>query len=312
MSSSATPKTSSLAALPAPKSGSASAAAAAGFSPPSKHSASPDKPNGKDSDEALFEAKMTKLLEKVVSSKLDKIVEKRLAIAALPKPTNLKANTNAPVGQGILAQLQANAGLEKPDESDESTDDISDPDDPSAASAATAAAAAAPSKKPARVAPSMLEQVSLYGSVQSYVKTIEWKNARNRHECEAIAQAVDMLLKERVSKNSTGIEILLRRLSGVQLADHVGEWKVADSVAWNPQGNSLLPRDEVRRALKDAEQLKRLYSSASGQQSKRGGFGQQRGGGRGGYGKKNAWSDRKSGQQTASAAGASGAAAPQS
>jgi hypothetical protein len=55
----------------------------------------------------------------------------------------------------------------------------------------------------------------------------------------------------------------MRRLSGVHLADQHSERQLADSVAWNPLGNSLLPRDEVTRALKEADQLKRLTSNMS-------------------------------------------------
>jgi len=70
-------------------------------------------------------------------------------------------------------------------------------------------------------------------------------------------------LAEGTPVKSTGIEILMRRLSGVHLADQHSEWQLADSVAWNPLGNSLLPRAEVTRALKEADQLKRLTSNMS-------------------------------------------------
>jgi hypothetical protein len=109
----------------------------------------------------------------------------------------------------------------------------------------------------------MLKQCQLYGSLQSWVKVTTFKNSRNRHECEAIAQAVDALLSEGVPSSSLGIEVLLRRLSGVHLADQVGEWRVCESVEWNAHGNSLLPPSVVAQALKDAERMKKLYAAVS-------------------------------------------------
>lgn len=295
--------------MPPPKPASASAAAAAGHSP----AKDADKDSGVDDALAMK-------IDKLISSRLDKLLEKKLAIATLPKPAKLKANTNAPVGQGILGQLQANAGLDQADE-DEDTDDISDADAPPRAAAPTAAAAAAAvaaaaaaaasahsakSKTPNRVAAAMLETCSYYPSVLTWVKVTTWTSARNRHECEAIAQAVDALLKENIPKNSLGLEILLRRMSGVHLADQTGEWRVAESVAWNAQGNSLLPREEVRRALKDAEQMKRLTDGAS-QRSRGGGRQHQQRQYSGN--KKKDWSDKASGQFKSGGAAAAGSSA---
>lgn len=224
--------------------------------------------------------------DSLLESRIEAIVEKRLAAMAavrgLPKtPAKPKANTNARMGHGILAQLRDNARLSDDDADDadrasDIEDSDTDKDEAPAASlghAAAAAAAAEPvptqgrgaaaQRARARIAPHMLRNCSTYGSVLSWVKQTEWKSGRNKHECEAIARAVDALLAEGVKAKSTGIEILMRRLSGVHLADQHSEWQLADSLAWNPLGNSLLPRDEVTRALKEADQLKRLTSNMS-------------------------------------------------
>ena len=47
-------------------------------------------------------------------------------------------------------------------------------------------------------------------------------------------------------------------MTGVHAADvSGGAWAVADAVAWNPNGGSLLPRNVLRAAYKDAEAMKR-------------------------------------------------------
>lgn len=224
---------------------------------------------------------MSATTDSLLESRIEAIVEKRLAalaaVKALPKtPAKPKAITNARVGEGILAQLRDNARLSDDDAGDadrESDIEDSDADNEvvaaansvgaAPAAAATSARGAAARHARARIAKQMLRNCTPYGSVTAWVKQTDWKSGRNKHECEAVARAVDALLAEGTSIKSTGIEILMRRLSGVHLADQHSEWQLADSVAWNPLGNSLLPRDEVTRALKQADQLKRLTSNMS-------------------------------------------------
>nr|MDZ8103124.1 hypothetical protein [Nostoc sp. DedSLP01] len=211
------------------------------------------------------------------------IIDKRLAalaaVKSLPK-TPAKAKPIAGrVGDSILSQLRDNARLSDDDADDpERVSDVDDSDDdktePSASNVAPNAAPAAdvpgqPARRAVngrarvRIAADMLRNCAPYGSVTSWVKQTDWKSGRNKHECEVLARAVDALLAEGTPVKSTGIEILMRRLSGVHLADQHSEWQLADSVAWNPLGNSLLPRSEVTRALKEADQLKRLTSNMS-------------------------------------------------
>jgi hypothetical protein len=86
---------------------------------------------------------------------------------------------------------------------------------------------------------------------------------RNKFECEALAEGIDMLRTEGVPDNSLGLEILLRRLTGVHTADSSGSWGAADAVAWSSHGGSLLPRQTLRAAYKDAEIMKRAMSSTT-------------------------------------------------
>ena len=118
-----------------------------------------------------------------------------------------------------------------------------------------------------RVADAVLEQVRLYGSLQAWVRMTEWVQQRNKYECEAIAQAVDALIKEGVPSSTLGVEILLRRLNGVHLADRYGSWEVCSAVQWSGPSNTLLPRDELTRVFKEAAQLKRLATAVPKAQS---------------------------------------------
>lgn len=274
-------KPSSLASLPPPSSSlsrtaSAAAAAAAGAGAGASPSAT-DRRDYKGAGGTSSVPTADSLLE----SRIEAIIEKRLAamaaVKALPKtPAKPKADADARVGRGILSQLRDNARLsdDDGDDADRASDiEDSDADKEAPAGDSVAAAAAAESSSGARtsaarrarvrIASQMLRNCATYGSVTAWVKQTDWKSGRNKHECEALARAVDALLAEGTPAKSTGIEILMRRLSGVHLADQHSEWQLADSVAWNPLGNSLLPREEVTRALKEADQLKRLTSNMS-------------------------------------------------
>ena len=115
-----------------------------------------------------------------------------------------------------------------------------------------------------RVAPGMMLAAQQYGSMQGWVRQTNWKVIRNRHECDHLAQVVDALVAESVTTAYTGMELLCRRIAGVQLADHHSEWSLAEALAVGGGGGSLLSREDLRRALKDAAQLKRLNDSVSG------------------------------------------------
>ena len=213
-------------------------------------------------------------------------------IAALPKPTPAPKPKATPA-RGLLAQLGVNAGVARGARDDDEVEDISD-DDPEADAddGALAPLARVNARAPknsesksgsalrARVAAGVLEQVKPYGTVLAWVRFANWNVSRNKFECEAIAQAVDALLSEGVQASSDGIEILLRRLTGVHLADSSGAWAVADAVAWEAHGGSLLPRKFVSAAYKDAEVLKRAQSAlAPTPKSAFGGSGSGAGGG---------------------------------
>ena len=272
--SGATPM-SSLARLPAPsstsdkKSPNVSAASAA-----AAKAAQPVSPAAKLPASDALNERITAMVESIVASKLSDIV------AALPATTSAKPKNkaNATPGRGLLFSLGANAGVADVDEDDTVEDDVSEDGADVAHASAAAAPSAAATRARARVdakaatqtglaalneriADRVLQQAEIYGSLQAWVRVTQWTSARNRFECEPLAQGIDALLAEGVPRNSLGLEILLRRLTGVHLADSTGAWGVADAVAWMPHGGSLLPRNVMRAAYKDAEALKRATSS---------------------------------------------------
>jgi hypothetical protein len=292
-SSSSNTRQSSLHSLPAPKSASSSKEA---DSSPSKSGtgkpsgvtmtsggltyAAAAKGSGGESEVDTLDSK----IERIISARLEALLGQKLAtagaVAALPNPSiKPKAPANAPVGHGMLAELRANVGVglgkagraqTKENDEPEDADDDADAQDMGGEDFTSGGAAeSSVESKQKRLAADILERVEPYGSVKAWVKMYEWKNARNRRECEAIAQAVDAFRAEGATTSSLGIEILLRRLSGVQLADLTGKWEACESVAWSSFGNSLLPRAELRRVLKDADQMTRLTATTASTSAKK-------------------------------------------
>jgi hypothetical protein len=104
----------------------------------------------------------------------------------------------------------------------------------------------------------MIEQKNVYGSFVGYVKTVHWSIERNQREAESIARSVDAALDEGYSQDSISLEIQLRRLAGVQLADQFGDWSACTATEWIPTGQSLIPRDHLKQTLKDAAVMKKL------------------------------------------------------
>lgn len=204
-------------------------------------------------------------------------------IGALPKASGKpKVTANAP---GLLAQLGTSVGVAGDDkDTDNDVEEISDAETEAGGDEEVAVATAVPfavaarapqraqratSQAPSsgsgalreRLATHMLAQSALYGSLQAWARMVQFNTLRNRNECEAIAQGVDALLKEGVPATSTGVEILLRRLAGVHMADQSGTWGVADAISWTAHGGSLLPRNVMRAAYKDAEVIKRAQGA---------------------------------------------------
>jgi len=112
-----------------------------------------------------------------------------------------------------------------------------------------------------RLAVQLIHNARPYGSFVNFVKMVEWKQKRTQREAEHIAQSVDAYLNDGVSPLCDGMEIQLRRLAGIHLADETDDWEVCEAVQFTPTSKSLLPRLEVDRVIKSAVQRKRLMTA---------------------------------------------------
>lgn len=107
----------------------------------------------------------------------------------------------------------------------------------------------------------IFKQFMQFGSAVQWVRLNEWKNPRNKHECESLAHAIDAFHAQGISASSRGMEILLRRLAGVQLADDNGSWELCSAVEAVSRNNKLLSRAHLANALREAERLRKLSAN---------------------------------------------------
>ena len=124
-----------------------------------------------------------------------------------------------------------------------------------------------------RIAPTVLAEARVYGSMVAWVRSTEWKHTRNLNECRALAAAIDKLVEEGVSQDSVGVEMLVRRVMGVHMADSTGNWGVCDALQWSGPNSSLLPRSTLTGALRQAAQMERLTKQTTKLPVNRGNYG---------------------------------------
>lgn len=111
-----------------------------------------------------------------------------------------------------------------------------------------------------------------------------WKSERNKNECLTLARALDHLRRKR-PRVSDAVELLSRRLAGVDIADETGNWAICQALEGGSshERQSLVPEDVMRGALKSVVQLQAIQKTAgqsSGSKSASSGKGHS-GGGRG-------------------------------
>jgi len=109
----------------------------------------------------------------------------------------------------------------------------------------------------------VLQRGGKVGSVSLWCNQVQWRNARNRRECQTLSEAIDALVEEGLGEESPGLEIISRRLVGVQLADRTSDWNVCDAVTGPSMVDSVLPRHMFAKALRDAASLRRLSAPAN-------------------------------------------------
>lgn len=107
-----------------------------------------------------------------------------------------------------------------------------------------------------RLAPALLANAG--GNVSKWVEKATWSKDRNKKECESLAMAIDYLIADGVPADSNGIEVLMRRLTGVHAADSSQSWAVCTAIEFNSHAHSLLPASVLGSALRQAVRLDKL------------------------------------------------------
>jgi hypothetical protein len=102
---------------------------------------------------------------------------------------------------------------------------------------------------------------SRYKSFVGWASSITWNVQRNRHEAMVWAEALDLLISDGALLQWISVEMMCRRLAGLGLADSTGDWTLVNSTALASPSDTLLPREELRRALRESTRLKRTVAS---------------------------------------------------
>lgn len=83
------------------------------------------------------------------------------------------------------------------------------------------------------------------------------RNTRKYYEASTLAQAIDAFRAEGIGAGYEGMEILTRRLAGLQLANDHKDDTFLEAMAWRPRA-SVVPSELVRTYIKDVERRNKL------------------------------------------------------
>ena len=172
------------------------------------------------------------------------------AMAQLRRPARTRAGTPAVsrAGPGLQAALRrAVTGSVPPNPLPPSAS--YDSDDPS--EDGSQGADRDPMRPEGRAADVIMARVLRdHGSALNFVRNVEFKNLRNRHEARRVAQAIDAYRREGIDTSYEGTEILVRTLAGLYKSDQLGSPGILEQLEWAPP-EDILPRSMLRRAIKD-------------------------------------------------------------
>jgi hypothetical protein len=94
-------------------------------------------------------------------------------------------------------------------------------------------------------------------TASAYVRDADFSNLRAGHEARRTAQAIDALVKDGVSLELEGMEILCRNLAGIVLADQHGNPALLEQMEWQPP-QAIVSKSVLRTLMKDAERAKKF------------------------------------------------------
>ena len=90
----------------------------------------------------------------------------------------------------------------------------------------------------------------------------DWKNTRSYHEARRQAQIFDKMLRDGVSLDCEGMEMLARNIAGLWTADEHQDATLLEVMEYAPP-QRIIPPQVQRTLMKDAEKLKKLRGGSS-------------------------------------------------
>ena len=104
--------------------------------------------------------------------------------------------------------------------------------------------------------------MSASGSFSRWMSSVRFRTERNKNECVCLASVLDTAVKAGVSLQQDFMEMLVRRMLGVHIADQTGNWKACSALSLAGYGNTLVPTDVLKSIASEIHQLDKLQSDS--------------------------------------------------
>jgi hypothetical protein len=102
-----------------------------------------------------------------------------------------------------------------------------------------------------------------YDSYVKWVRSLNWRDSRNRREANTIAQAMDAMLQEDIDPSlSTAFEILARRYAGIVLMNEGKSAEIASQLEYRDHARGVVPKSMLFEAMRAAAIDKRVNTQA--------------------------------------------------
>ena len=100
--------------------------------------------------------------------------------------------------------------------------------------------------------------LSASGSFSRWMSSVQFHAERNKNECVCLASVLDTAVKSGISLQQDFMEMLVRRMLGVHIADQTGNWKACSALSLAGYGNTLVPADVLKSIASEIHQLDKL------------------------------------------------------
>ena len=95
-----------------------------------------------------------------------------------------------------------------------------------------------------------------------------FNHIRNEKECRSLALSLDQFEMSGVSYSTVPMEIMVRRFLAVQSADTSGNWGLAEAIAFNERGQTLMPASMLAKVMKHTAAVSSLQNGGAGSGSR--------------------------------------------